>query len=96
MNTLECLREGAVVAVKTDGFEGSMICCAYVPVHDRPVAPADLRRELGKRIPSYMLPARWMSFGALPKNANGKIDRRKIQQDFERCEVATDRQSRAS
>jgi amino acid adenylation domain-containing protein len=95
-NALKCLRESAVVAINTDGFEGSIICCAYVPAQDTPVAPPNLRKELSKVLPGYMLPGRWMSFGALPKNANGKIDRRKIKEEFERHEFETDRQSRAS
>jgi len=93
---LKCLRESAVVAIGTDGFEGSVICCAYVPAQDRPVAAPTLRKELGKVLPGYMLPARWMSFGALPKNANGKIDRRKIKEGFERHEFEANRQPRAS
>jgi len=95
-NALKCLRESAVVAINTDGFEGSMICCAYVPAQDTPVAPANLRKELSKVLPGYMLPGRWMSFGVLPKNANGKIDRRRIKEEFQRHEFETDRQSRAS
>src|SRR5207249_7234943 len=95
-NALTCLREGAVVAIKTDGFEGSLICCAYVPAHEAPVTNADLRKALSKLLPGYMLPVRWMSFGILPKNANGNMDRRKNQQEFERYEFETDRQSRAS
>jgi len=82
LNSLGCLRECAVVGVKTGGFEGAMICCAYVPDLDRTVSPPGLRKELAALVPRYMLPARWQSLVQLPKNANGKIDRSKIRETF--------------
>jgi amino acid adenylation domain-containing protein len=81
---MPCLQESAVVVISTDGFEGATICCAYVPALDADVAPVSLRKELAKEIPSYMLPSRWMALDALPKNANGKIDRRRLKEAFER------------
>src|SRR2546427_117739 len=81
---MPCLRESAVVAIGTDGFEGATICCAYVPAPDADVAPVSLRKELAKEIPSYMLPSRWMALDSLPKNANGKIDRHRLKEAFQR------------
>jgi amino acid adenylation domain-containing protein len=79
--TLPDLREGAVVAVETNGFEGMAICCAYVA--EREVAPTALRGALSGRLPSYMLPARWMALEALPRNVNGKVDRQAIRVLFQ-------------
>src|SRR5262249_52328937 len=31
LHALDCVRDGAVVAIESSGFEGSLICCAYVP-----------------------------------------------------------------
>jgi len=42
----------------------------------------EIRTSLGRMLPAYMLPARWMSFAQLPRNANGKIDRRNIRDLF--------------
>ena len=81
---MPCLRESAVVAIGTDGFEGATICCAYVPAPDADVAPVSLRKELAKEIPSYMLPSRRMALDSLPKNANGKIDRHRLKEAFQR------------
>jgi amino acid adenylation domain-containing protein len=83
LNSLGCLRESAVVGVETGGFEGTMICCAYVPDGSEELSPPTLRRQLSSLVPSYMLPARWHRYDRLPKNANGKIDRRKIRETFE-------------
>jgi len=82
LNTVAGVREGAIVAVQTGGFEGSLICCAYVP-SAAGVTPIALRRELSKALPSYMLPARWLAFDAFPRNANGKIDRPRLRHAFE-------------
>jgi amino acid adenylation domain-containing protein len=84
LNAIPELKECAVVAIHTDGFEGATICCAYVPVAGADMTPGALREELTKALPSYMLPSRWRSFGELPKNANGKIDRRRVKEEFER------------
>lgn len=82
LNALRELRECAVVAIPTDGFESYLICAAYVAQENTVVTPPQLRLNLSAILPAYMLPARWMEFLQLPKNANGKIDRRKLQELF--------------
>ena len=69
------LQESAVVAVGSDGFEGSLLCCAYVPRPGGEVAPTILRQRLAEVVPSYMLPSRWKRLDRLPLNQNGKTDR---------------------
>jgi len=73
------LKEYAVVAVNRDSIEGATICCAYAVKEGMELSPADLRTLLAARVPSYMLPMRWQSMDPLPKNANGKIDRKHLQ-----------------
>ena len=82
LNALGELRECAVVAVETAGFEANAICCAYVP-REGEVAPSRLRAALARSLPAYMLPTRWLAFDALPKNANGKIDRRALHESLD-------------
>jgi amino acid adenylation domain-containing protein len=82
LNALLELRECSVVAVATEGFEGTAICCAYV-VAAPDVTPVRLRSALARSLPAYMLPSRWRALDALPKNANGKIDRRALRESFE-------------
>jgi amino acid adenylation domain-containing protein len=79
LNAMPELGECAVVAIPSGGFDGMAICCAYVPAQDR-VMPARLRTALGKVLPNYMLPSHWAAFNELPKNANGKIDRRRLKE----------------
>jgi amino acid adenylation domain-containing protein len=82
LHSLPFLKESVIVAVDTGGFEGAAICCAYVP-DGAGVVAARIRRDLARLVPSYMLPVRWMEMEALPKNANGKIDRPRVRGLFE-------------
>ena len=91
LQSLPGLAESAVIARSTDGFEGTVICCAYVPRPGVEVTPLMLRKVVGALLPAYMLPSEWKAFtGRLPRNANGKIDRRRIRDEWSRGDVATD------
>jgi amino acid adenylation domain-containing protein len=83
LSSFPSLMEVAVVGAKTDGFEGTAICCAFVAAPDSGHNPLVLRRHLLATLPSYMLPTRWISLDKLPKNQNGKIDRRRLKELFE-------------
>ena len=82
LNSIQGVQQSAVVPLNTVGFEGAVICCAYVPASATGPTPITLRRELSRLVPSYMLPARWLAMEQLPTNANGKIDRRRISDVF--------------
>jgi len=87
LSSLACLQESAVVVIDRGGFEGCLICCAYVQQTGWHCTPSNLRKELEKQIPSYMIPVRWMVSTTLPKNANGKIDRPKLKDRFLEAET---------
>lgn len=86
LSAIELVQETVVTAIPTDGFGNTLICCAYVLVPGRAASPADLRRQLARVLPAYMLPSRWMHCERLPRNANGKLDRRQVKETFERNE----------
>jgi amino acid adenylation domain-containing protein len=88
LNPLPAIGECAVVGVDSKGFEGTLICCAYAAAPGFAATPTGIRRELAAALPSYMMPSRWKSYDRLPKNANGKIDKRAIREAFEQ-ELAT-------
>ena len=76
------IRECAVLGIRTDGFEGTAIACAYsAGGSDAP--EGHLRAALAKALPDYMLPTRWLRLEKLPTNANGKIDRRRVKELLE-------------
>jgi amino acid adenylation domain-containing protein len=82
LHSLPGLRESAVVAIKSEGFEGWLICCAYVPAAPCSVSPERLRAALAALVPAYMLPTHWMRYDVLPKNDSGKIDRPRLKEGF--------------
>lgn len=84
LNAIAGIQESAVVALNTGGFEGTAICCAYVPASGTNLTPAALRQALRQQLPSYMLPAHWLAFDEFPKNTNGKVDRPRLKELFAR------------
>ncbi|SDY35488.1 non-ribosomal peptide synthase domain TIGR01720/amino acid adenylation domain-containing protein [Lysobacter sp. yr284] len=61
-----------VVVAREDG-NGLAQLVAYVVAPELDVA--QLRAQLGQRLPDYMLPAAFVALDTLPLNANGKLDR---------------------
>ncbi len=82
LNAIPGIRECAVVGIETGGFEGTTICCAFAVLDGTELAPAELRRRLANMLPPYMVPARWRELVTLPKNVNGKIDRKDLRDRF--------------
>jgi amino acid adenylation domain-containing protein len=83
LHELPILQETAVVAVDGGGFDGVMICCAYVPAQGHVATPQQLKQSLMRTLPPYMVPSRYLAFAALPKNASGKIDRPSLREAFQ-------------
>ena len=81
-NALESVREAAVVGLSSGDFEGTAICCAFTPDDPSATSSATVRTAIRKVLPSYMVPTRWLVLPALPTNANGKIDRRRLRELF--------------
>jgi amino acid adenylation domain-containing protein len=88
LNAIDELRECAVVGIESGGFEGTAICCAFAPAAGSEVQPSDLRERLGVVLPTYMLPSKWLQLEVLPKNVNGKIDRKQLRELFEAEQAA--------
>jgi amino acid adenylation domain-containing protein len=83
LHGLPAVREGAVVALPSAQFEGTVMACAYVARDGEAAEPPAVREALRGQVPAYMVPTRWLRLPALPRNANGKIDRRAIAGLFE-------------
>ncbi|HEY5875258.1 MAG TPA: amino acid adenylation domain-containing protein [Ilumatobacteraceae bacterium] len=81
LDSVAVLRESAVVAVPSDGFEGTAICCAYVAADDS-VGPPEIRAALERVVPNYMIPSKWLAYDQLPRNSNGKVDRPHLRERF--------------
>jgi amino acid adenylation domain-containing protein len=83
------VKECAVVAIPSDGFEGTTLCCAYVSAFPATLDAAALLNQLRTRLPSYMFPTRWAALHHLPKNSSGKIDRPQLRRMFEQDGIET-------
>jgi acyl-coenzyme A synthetase/AMP-(fatty) acid ligase len=87
-NALESVREAAVVGLASGDFEGTAICCAFVPEDSLATTSAAVRTAMRNVLPPYMVPTRWLVLSALPTNANGKIDRRRLRELFLEAQVS--------
>ena len=75
---LQCpsVRE-AVVVPRDDAFGGQCLV-AYIASGSGEINSTELRKQLGKVLPDYMLPSFFVGLAALPLSANGKIDRQAL------------------
>jgi amino acid adenylation domain-containing protein len=64
----------AVVACVHDAHRRLVAYVVGSP-HDAPPAPAELREHLDARLPAHLVPAGFVALDALPRTANGKLDR---------------------
>ena len=62
------------VAVVLAGIDGGEIAVAYTA--NRAVAAEEVRAVCEQKLPAYMRPAQAVQFDELPRNANGKLDRK--------------------
>ena len=65
------------VAVRGFDENGKSFLCAYYTA-DIQVDTEELRRELMKRLPYYMIPSYYMKIDAVPLKASGKMDRKAL------------------
>ncbi|HDX9536213.1 TPA: AMP-binding protein, partial [Bacillus thuringiensis] len=64
----------SVVADYSDSH-GEKQLCGYI-VADETVELAEIKRELAKHLPDYMIPAQFIQVDEIPLSANGKVDRK--------------------
>jgi len=65
-----------VVIARADNT-GENTINAFV-VSDKEINTSDVRNELGKTLPEYMIPAFMMQIDCIPTNRNGKVDKRAL------------------
>ena len=67
----------AVVVVRKNDEGRQLICTFYTGIE---LDPKNIRREIGKRLPKYMLPHIMTHLDTMPLTTNGKIDRKGLPQ----------------
>ena len=78
LRALASVRDAVVIPVIKDGAVQSLAAFVVLAARDE-ASHFDLshkvRNELSKRLPTYMLPRKFVSVDAFPMTANGKVDR---------------------
>jgi acyl-coenzyme A synthetase/AMP-(fatty) acid ligase len=67
-----------IVITRTESSGDKRLVAYFVSKHNPPPDAMELRKFLGKKLPSYMIPACFISMGFLPLTPNGKIDRKAL------------------
>jgi amino acid adenylation domain-containing protein len=70
--------EAAAVMAREDGALGTHLAAWVVAKGGGRLEVAALRAALRERLPEYMVPTVWRLLDALPRTANGKVDRRAL------------------
>ena len=81
--------EGSVV-LPEPGPSGDLQLVAYLVPHGAAPTTATLRGHLAVRLPSYMLPARFLTVESLPLTVNGKIDTKRLRESGTPLETGQD------
>ena len=68
----------AVTVAHGETAEDRRLACFYVGTPGGAPTPADLTGIARAHLPDYMVPGRFIRLDELPKNANGKLDRRRL------------------
>ncbi|WP_158627977.1 non-ribosomal peptide synthetase [Azospirillum griseum] len=78
LNAHPAIADGAVLFLPDPSGEGDGALVACVQPKAEAPSSAALRDWLGRRLPAYMTPRRFVTVSALPVTENGKIDRRQL------------------
>ncbi|NPU92067.1 MAG: non-ribosomal peptide synthase/polyketide synthase [Gammaproteobacteria bacterium] len=68
----------AAVNARPDSRGELQLVAYWVRQADRVLDSESLQDALGSQLPAYMIPVLWLELDALPRNSNGKIDRRQL------------------
>ncbi|MEB6044601.1 non-ribosomal peptide synthase/polyketide synthase [Staphylococcus pseudoxylosus] len=72
---IENISDAGVIAKPMAGEE--LAICAYL-VADQPISFADIKTELARKVPDYMVPAYMTQIDQLPVTSNGKLNKRAL------------------
>ncbi len=68
----------ATVIARDDGYKGRHLVAYLVPAPNCKLDTSTIRREIAKRLPTYMVPTAMVVLNALPLTPNGKVDRQAL------------------
>jgi amino acid adenylation domain-containing protein len=77
LETVDGIKQSAVIARRSSNGENILIGY-YVPLGTQAISAEDIRQQLQKKLPEYMIPVRFGALAELPLTPNGKIDRQAL------------------
>ncbi|WP_432403717.1 amino acid adenylation domain-containing protein [Wukongibacter sp. M2B1] len=80
------IKEAVVVVIEENDKEKYL--CGYI-VANKKLAIAELRQDLSKVLPDYMIPAYFIQVDSIPLTPNGKVDRKKLPIPDRRMHIGT-------
>lgn len=83
------ISDGVALVVDSVTGEKQIVACV-IPAADAPPDSAQLRRWLAQHLLPAAVPRHFLFVTQLPKNANGKIDRRQLREHWHSQQAATD------
>ena len=81
LRSLALVRDAVVIPVIKNGAAQSLVAFVVVSARDEGSdfeLAHTLRKQLGERLPAYMLPRKFVFLDAFPMTANGKADRTRL------------------
>jgi D-alanine--poly(phosphoribitol) ligase subunit 1 len=79
LSQIAAVAQAAVIHCEVNGFSRIV---GFLQCTDPTSDEATVRRQLGEIIPQYMIPTEFVFTDILPKNANGKLDRKALKLDY--------------
>lgn len=76
MRKINGVNSAIVKGFTSDGTNRQYLCGYYIA--DGDIQEEQIRTELGKLLPEYMVPTYFVRMTEFPKNANGKLDRKSL------------------
>ena len=76
VNTLKLVSNGCVIY----NYSEKEICLVYESSSE--ISAVDFRKKIGDCLPKYMIPTKYVKVDSMPMNANGKIDRLKLNNEI--------------
>ncbi|QKX03653.1 amino acid adenylation domain-containing protein [Aquimarina sp. TRL1] len=73
---ISTIKEGCVIVQKDHNNDNRLI--GYFVSENEAIDAQEIKKELRKKLPDYMVPDVWVSMKELPKNSNGKLDRKSL------------------
>ncbi|WP_223067485.1 non-ribosomal peptide synthetase/type I polyketide synthase [Paenibacillus caui] len=87
LRQLDGIREAVTISAKDS--TGSLYIAAYYTTYGgKTPGPAEIRQQLQRSLPEYMIPERLISVASLPLTPNGKVDRKALSAPSEQGEAA--------